>query len=491
MDSGLKYLVLDGVGVAPLADNLYYLGSDSLGFIGLKFPDLKLYQIDANTLSLENLAGGTYKSLVLGVLASGPTNGNTLLLKANDTTFITLTTGATDVCTLNAITMSGTWLVSGAVTLPAFTLGGAITGNSQNITGLGTIAGVSLATSAAIPLLLTNGQLVNIALTAQTVGATTLTIPNFASVVDEFTFQTKSQTMANKTLTAPVINGVVTTTGLTLPAHTLGGTITGNNQSINNLGSIGLSDTATVAGRYINIYSAPQHPGIVYSGLYSAIEYWGNSNNVAALGIYSRVSTACNTSSSANYTALEGVALSSSGQPLTAALGTFGLLGLRVSFTLSGNSNVTSAAGISVSSWGNTVGVITYAVGVYIASPTATNITNAYAIYIDNITGASTLNYAIYSVGGAWYMSGALTVGSNVSWLPTTDQQWSIGSDAKRLLLVRAVTVTSGRHNFDDKFYMEEDTEFLRFHDYQSGILLMKLDREGNLYIKGAVKEFN
>ena len=96
----------------------------------------------------------------------------------------------------------------GTLTINAFTLGGAITGNAQNISGLGTIAGVSLATSAAIPLLLTNGQLVNIALTSQTIGATTLTIPDFASVVDEFTFKTKAQTMANKTLTSPTINGV-------------------------------------------------------------------------------------------------------------------------------------------------------------------------------------------------------------------------------------------------------------------------------------------
>lgn len=122
--------------------------------------------------------------------------------------------------------VGGTWSAGAtAWTIPAHTLGGAVTGNSQNISGLGTIASVSLATSAATPLLLTNGQLVNIALTSQTVGATTLTIPDFASVVDEFTFKTKAQTMANKTLTAPTINGTIATTGLTLPALILGGTV--------------------------------------------------------------------------------------------------------------------------------------------------------------------------------------------------------------------------------------------------------------------------
>lgn len=79
---------------------------------------------------------------------------------------------------------------------------------------LGVASATSLATSAAIPLLLTNGQLVNVSLTAQTVGATTLTIPDFASVVDEFTFKTKAQIMSNKTFVAPALgtpaSGVMT-----------------------------------------------------------------------------------------------------------------------------------------------------------------------------------------------------------------------------------------------------------------------------------------
>ena len=84
---------------------------------------------------------------------------------------------------------------------------------------LGVASATSLATSATTPLLLTNGQLVNIALTSQTIGATTLTIPDFASVVDEFTFKTKAQTMSNKTFVAPALgtpaSGVLTNaTGL-------------------------------------------------------------------------------------------------------------------------------------------------------------------------------------------------------------------------------------------------------------------------------------
>ena len=74
---------------------------------------------------------GSWKGVGAAVLASGPINGNTLVFKANDTTFITLTTGATDVCTLAGITMSGTWLASGTVTIPPVTLGGTLTLNSQ------------------------------------------------------------------------------------------------------------------------------------------------------------------------------------------------------------------------------------------------------------------------------------------------------------------------------------------------------------------------
>ena len=89
-----------------------------------------------------------------------------------------------------------------------------------------TLSATSLATSAATPLLLTNGQLVNVALTSQTVGATTLTIPDFASVVDEFTFKTKSQTMSNKTFVAPALGAATATSinGLTITSST--GTLT-------------------------------------------------------------------------------------------------------------------------------------------------------------------------------------------------------------------------------------------------------------------------
>lgn len=42
-----------------------------------------------------------------GIIKSGATNGDTLLIAANDTTFITLTTGATDLLSIAAVTLTG------------------------------------------------------------------------------------------------------------------------------------------------------------------------------------------------------------------------------------------------------------------------------------------------------------------------------------------------------------------------------------------------
>ena len=146
------------------------------------------------------------------------------------------------------VTVSST----GTLTLGAITLSGAITGATQNMTGIGTIAATSLATTAAIPLLLTNGKLVNIALTSQTINPTTLTIPDFASVSDTFAFITLAQVLVNKTLTSPTINGTIATTGLTMPAFTLGGTLNVNSQSMNNaVDPTNAQDVATKA--YVDI----------------------------------------------------------------------------------------------------------------------------------------------------------------------------------------------------------------------------------------------
>jgi hypothetical protein len=59
--------------------------------------------------------------------------------------------------------------------------------------------------TAASPFSVANGQTLTVTVTAQTVGAATLTIPDFANVSDTFVFTTLAQTLANKTLTTPTI----------------------------------------------------------------------------------------------------------------------------------------------------------------------------------------------------------------------------------------------------------------------------------------------
>jgi hypothetical protein len=86
--------------------------------------------------------------------------------------------------------------------------------------------------------------------------------------------------------------------------------------------------------------------------------------------------------------------------------------------------------------------------------------------------------------------AGNLVMAQNNDIIPALDNQGRIGTDTNRFASVRAVTITSGRHNFEDKFYIEEDDEGLRFHDYKTNELLMKLDRHGNLYIKGEIKRW-
>ena len=96
----------------------------------------------------------------------------------------------------------------------SLTLGGSLAvGTTLNVTGLTTLAATTvtatLSHTNASPFSMTNGQVVTVALTAQTVGAATLTIPNFANVNDTFAFLTLAQTFTNKTLSGATLSGTM------------------------------------------------------------------------------------------------------------------------------------------------------------------------------------------------------------------------------------------------------------------------------------------
>ena len=159
-------------------------------------------------------------------MASKPTVGgstNTWGQELNDFLDVEHTTGGFHQSFTGPLALAGNLAINTNKFTVAGASGNTLVAGTLNVTGvttLATISATSLATSAVTPLKLTNGQLVDVALTSQTSGATTLTIPDFAGVVDEFTFKTKSQTMSNKTFVAPAL-GAATGTSIDLGGTSL------------------------------------------------------------------------------------------------------------------------------------------------------------------------------------------------------------------------------------------------------------------------------
>lgn len=79
--------------------------------------------------------------------------------------------------------------------------------------------------------------------------------------------------------------------------------------------------------------------------------------------------------------------------------------------------------------------------------------------------------------------------GTNLT--PPSDNFGSIGTNGLRVALVRGVTITSGDLVLSDKqtgkelYKIREDENNIFFDDFRTGRQLMRLDREGNLHLRG------
>ncbi len=76
---------------------------------------------------------------------------------------------------------------------------------------------------------------------------------------------------------------------------------------------------------------------------------------------------------------------------------------------------------------------------------------------------------------------------------PNADNQHSLGDNRRRWAIVRGVVVTSGDTILTDKvtgkelYKIHEDEDFIYFSDIRTGKEMMKIGRDGNLYVTGKV----
>lgn len=186
---GLKFLPVDAAAQTVTVS----LAAQTTGASTLTIPDMAgASQTFSFIGKAETLSGA--KTFSGGILASG-SNANDF--SGGSGTFLTST---------GANTLSGAVTVNDATT-PSITLASGKTNTGFLLINGKTSGSLKLITADA------TAQAVVVSLSAQTVGGATLTIPNFANVSDTFTFNTLAGTLANKTLTAPIINGATSASG--------------------------------------------------------------------------------------------------------------------------------------------------------------------------------------------------------------------------------------------------------------------------------------
>jgi len=184
----------------------------------------------------------------------------------------------------------------------------------------------------------------------------------------------------------------------TLPAFTLGGTITGGNQTINNLGHVGAGDTLADANLVFYIDEDHTNPVASSYGAYvtrGGIETGGANANRLAGGLFNVSIEAANTQ---NWTG-DVAGLFATARLIEPTAGAYTVSTLEAIHTYMIVEASTTA---------------TEAYGLHITDPAgAGTVTTNYGIYIDAMTKGAT-DWAIYSAGGKSRFLGALWLSDDI-----------------------------------------------------------------------------